>query len=36
MHLLDVLGWDVDENAEVWRLENCVAVRIITRDGKAC
>jgi hypothetical protein len=28
------LGWDVGETAEVCKLENGLAVRILTRNGK--
>jgi hypothetical protein len=28
------LGWDVGNTAEVWKLENGLAVRIFTRDNK--
>jgi hypothetical protein len=27
-------GWDVGTNAEVWKLENGLGVRIITKDGR--
>jgi hypothetical protein len=28
------LGWDVERNAEVWKLKNGLGIRIFTRDSK--
>ena len=28
------LGWDVGQSAEVWKLENGLGVRTITKDGR--
>ena len=30
----NALGWDVGTDAEVWKLETGLEVRIFTRDGK--